>query len=254
MTGPLLSLLQRQLSFHYLKVVSRNHATELYDVKQTPLFKLVTTCLTDLRSFDGLSFSLTWESMLVSSCYKIDTFGDNSNNNNNNNNKSCSIMIYLITFSFHLVLLGLWNKGGRNGRCMKHALMRKLYNFIQKMWRGGHLRDVGVGVRIIIKWIKIYRMWGCVGLVKLVRRWDHWRPLWTLGSIKGPLAPFMNLGFHKVWEISWSAEPSFILFNGNCDQWSYWHSRTDQDECHCLGMKWSCAFPLKQHVTSFDTV
>ena len=184
MTGPLLSLLQRQLSFHYLKVVSRNHATELYDVKQTPLFKLVTTCLTDLRSFDGLSFSLTWESMLVSSCYKIDTFGDNSNNNNNNNNKSCSIMMYLITFSFHLVLLGLWNKGGRNGRCMKHALMRKLYNFIQKMWRGGHLRDVGVGVRIIIKWIKIYRMWGCVGLVKLVRRWDHWRPLWTFGSIK----------------------------------------------------------------------
>ena len=35
-----------------------------------------------------------------------------------------------IIFSFHPMLVSLTNKG-RNGRCMKHALMRGLYNLIQ---------------------------------------------------------------------------------------------------------------------------
>jgi hypothetical protein len=42
--------------------------------------------------------------------------------------------------------------------------------------KDGHWGDVGVGIRIIIKWANIYRMWG-VGLVNLVGRWGHWLPV-----------------------------------------------------------------------------
>jgi hypothetical protein len=133
MTGPLLSLLQSQWSFHHLKIVSINHETEFYDVKQTPLFRVVTTGLTDLRNFDGFAFSLTWVFVGFLMLQNLHIW-KNSNKNHNNNKKSCSIMLYLIIFSFLPMLVGLTNKG-RNGQCMKHAVMRRVYSFIQKTWR-----------------------------------------------------------------------------------------------------------------------
>ena len=34
------------------------------------------------------------------------------------------------------------------------------------------MRDVGAGIRIIMKWIKLYKLWS-VGLFSMVRRWGH---------------------------------------------------------------------------------